>query len=80
MVYYGLALNVSSFSGDVFVNNALAGAPVEVPAYILLTFLLMIGRKPAGYISLFFCGICLIITIWLPEGKILDSDLSNDAN
>ena len=70
MVYYGLALNISTFSGDVFLNNALAGAPIEITACFITTALLYLGRKPALYLSLFFCGACLAATPWISEGEV----------
>ena len=35
LVYYGLSLNVASFAGSVYVNNAINGA-LELPAYLLV--------------------------------------------
>lgn len=60
MVYYGVSLNVSSFAGDVFINNAIAGA-VELPAYFICVPLLYWSRKKSLAITLLLAGICLFI-------------------
>uniref|UniRef100_A0A914WZV4 Major facilitator superfamily (MFS) profile domain-containing protein n=1 Tax=Plectus sambesii TaxID=2011161 RepID=A0A914WZV4_9BILA len=60
LVYYGVLLNVSSFAGDVFVNNAIAGA-VEFPACLLCVPLLSWSRKKGLAITLLLTGVCLFI-------------------
>lgn len=60
MVYYGVSLNVSSFAGDVFVNNAIAGA-VEFPGYMICVPLLYWGRKKGLASMMLLAGVCLIV-------------------
>jgi hypothetical protein len=67
MVYYGVSLNVSSFAGDVFVNNAIAGA-VEFPAYMICVPLLYWGRKKGIAAMLLLAGACLFVVPWF-NGK-----------
>ncbi len=59
MVYYGISLNVSSFSGDLFVNNALAAA-VEIPAYLVCVPLLYWGRTKALCLTLLTVAAALL--------------------
>ena len=66
-MYYALSLNVSSFAGDRFVNNAMAGA-VEIPAYFLLVPLISWGRKKATVLSFLLAGATLIAVPWVPKG------------
>ncbi len=74
LVYYGLSLNVSSFDGNRFVNNAISGF-VEVPGYFLAVILLFWARKKALCSTLLLAGLCLIIVPFIPEGnKLNESD------
>lgn len=65
MVYYGVMLNVSSWAGDVFVNNAIGGA-VEIPAYLICVPLLYWGRRNSLALMLCLAGITLFTVPWLP--------------
>lgn len=65
VVYHGLNLNVSSFAGNIFINNAISGF-IEIPAYLGAYGLLTFGRIPStfgcmllttvSFVGLFFIG------------------------
>uniref|UniRef100_A0A914VYH4 Major facilitator superfamily (MFS) profile domain-containing protein n=1 Tax=Plectus sambesii TaxID=2011161 RepID=A0A914VYH4_9BILA len=69
MVYYGISLNVQAFPGDIFAQNAIAGA-MELPGYVLAVLLLCWGRRPAVSITLVIVGCCLIAIPMLPKVSI----------
>ncbi|XP_066293689.1 organic cation transporter protein-like isoform X1 [Branchiostoma lanceolatum] len=68
IVYYGIALNITDLSGDVYTNSLIASA-VEIPAYLTLLFLQeRFGRKLPVFAYLLLTGIGLIVTAALPAG------------
>ncbi|CAJ0581436.1 unnamed protein product, partial [Mesorhabditis spiculigera] len=77
LVYYGLVIALSDqsapgrvlFSGNFFLNNAIAGA-VELPTLISCVYLMKFGRKRAQMITLVCAGLCLIIALLAVQGKV----------
>ena len=67
MVYYGISLGLDNFSGDVFINNMLLGI-VEIPAYLGMVPLLVLGRRPSLVGTLILAGISLILVGVVPWG------------
>ncbi|RWS19505.1 organic cation transporter protein-like protein, partial [Leptotrombidium deliense] len=69
-VYYGIALNIADFVGDLFVNFAIAGL-VEFPAYIILMIAFKyIGRKKLTSTAMFGCGLSLLLSVAFNYTKI----------
>ncbi|KAK7497347.1 hypothetical protein BaRGS_00011391, partial [Batillaria attramentaria] len=63
MVYYGMTLNITNLSGNVFVNFAISAA-VETLGYGLPYFFLdRLGRKPVYCASMLAAGVALIGSI-----------------
>lgn len=70
LVYYGLIIALSDqsapgrilFSGNFFVNNAIAGA-IELPTLICCVVLMKYGRKKSQIITLIGCSISLFMAI-----------------
>ncbi|KAK7485172.1 hypothetical protein BaRGS_00023582 [Batillaria attramentaria] len=63
MVYYGMTLNITNLSGDVFVNFAISAA-VETAGYACPIFILdRLGRKPVYCASILGAGIALVGSI-----------------
>jgi len=59
MVYYGLALNITTFSGDRFVNAAVSGLlefPGIISGYLLVQWM---GRPTSLTFLMGLGGICL---------------------
>ena len=75
MVYYGVSLNVSSFHGDRFINNGLAGL-AEIVGYIICVPLLYWGRRAGLCSMLLLTGVSLFIVPWLP---VKDENGDNDT-
>ncbi|XP_066293694.1 organic cation transporter protein-like [Branchiostoma lanceolatum] len=68
LVYYGIALNITDLSGDVYTNSLIASV-VEIPACLSLLFLQeRFGRKLPVFAYLLLTGIGLIVTAALPVG------------
>jgi len=64
MGYYGLALNVGSLVGDLYMNNFIGGL-VEIPAYILLLICIRVGRKWPYVILQLIGGSALVASAFL---------------
>lgn len=70
LVYYGLVIALSDqsapgralFSGNFFVNNAIAGA-IELPTLLACVFLMKFGRKRSQMITLIGAGILICIAM-----------------
>lgn len=63
VVYYGLTLNITNLSGNVFVNFALS-ATLETLAYVITLILLdRLGRKPLLTASMMLSGFACTISI-----------------
>ncbi|KAK7497348.1 hypothetical protein BaRGS_00011392 [Batillaria attramentaria] len=63
MVYYGMTLNITNLSGNVFVNFAISAA-VETLGYVLPYFFLdRLGRKPVYIVSMLAAGTALVGSI-----------------
>ena len=77
MVYYGVSLNISSFSGDKFINNGLAGL-VGIIGYIICVPLLYWGRKAGLCSMLLIAGISLFTVPWLPQKE--ENEDTSDEN
>lgn len=73
LVYYGITLNLSDqsapggkmFSGNFFVNNAVAGA-VEIPTLIACIWLVKLGRKRSQMTTLILSGLMMIGVVLSP--------------
>lgn len=73
LVYYGISLNLSDqsapggkmFSGDFFVNNAIAGA-VEIPTLLACCVILRYGRRRSQMITLILSGIMMLGVVLSP--------------
>ncbi|XP_041350867.1 organic cation transporter protein-like [Gigantopelta aegis] len=62
--YYGLSLNVSNLSGDIYVNYQI-GCAVETFGYIVIVFVMdRIGLKKCYCISMAIGGIACVLTIF----------------
>ncbi|XP_035669815.1 organic cation transporter protein-like [Branchiostoma floridae] len=67
LVYYGISLNTSALSGNVYLNFALSGF-VEIPAYLISIYLLdKFGRRLPLCILLVFGGISCIVAFFIPK-------------
>jgi OCT family organic cation transporter-like MFS transporter 4/5 len=72
LVYYGLVIALSDqsgpgrelFSGNYFVNNAVAGA-IELPTLLGCVFLLRFGRKKSQMSTLVLAGLMIIVAMML---------------
>ena len=68
--YYGLALNMGDVTGgsNIFLNFTISSL-LEIPAYTAaIVILLYFGRRMPYALSLFLCGVSLIITVAIPRG------------
>ncbi|XP_067657418.1 organic cation transporter protein-like [Haliotis asinina] len=64
IIYYGLSLNVSNLSGDVFLNFTISSA-VETAAYVMCIVLLeRTGRKKLYCASMLLGGVACIATLF----------------
>ncbi|XP_046345229.1 organic cation transporter protein-like [Haliotis rufescens] len=64
IIYYGLSLNVSNLSGDVFLNFTLSSA-VETAAYVMCIFLMeKTGRKKLYCANMLLGGVACIATLF----------------
>ncbi|XP_039248686.2 organic cation transporter protein-like [Styela clava] len=62
LVYYGLSLNISSLSGNIFINNVIGGC-MEIISYVICILAMdVIGRRLLLAIMLLSSGITLIIS------------------
>ncbi|XP_078667334.1 organic cation transporter protein-like [Branchiostoma floridae x Branchiostoma belcheri] len=67
LVYYGISLNTSALSGNVYLNFAMSGL-VEIPAYLGSIYLLnKFGRRWPLCILLVFGGISCIVAFFIPK-------------
>ena len=68
MVYYGLALNTGSLTGDAYVNASVSAA-LEFPA-ILLTHIMLrfLGRRALLSAGFVISGISLVAILAVPKG------------
>ncbi|XP_066270949.1 organic cation transporter protein-like [Branchiostoma lanceolatum] len=67
LVYYGISLNTSALSGNVYLNFALSGF-VEIPAYLISIYLLdKFGRRWPLCILLVFGGVSCIVAFFIPK-------------
>merc|ERR1719187_3128933 len=61
-------MSMTQLGGNIFVSFIL-GALIEIPGYLLCTFLIDIwGRKPFFVWCLIFTGVSCIVAAFLPEG------------
>ncbi|XP_046542550.1 organic cation transporter protein-like [Haliotis rubra] len=64
IIYYGLSLNVSNLSGDVFLNFTFSSA-VETAAYVMCIFLMeRTGRKKLYFANMILGGVACIATVF----------------
>lgn len=71
-VYYGLVLNTSTLipGGDFHINFFIGGV-VEIPAYLLTIMVLLYWGRRLPLSGMFFlCGLCYIIVVCTPGGKL----------
>ncbi|XP_066269649.1 organic cation transporter protein-like [Branchiostoma lanceolatum] len=67
LVYYGISLNTSALSGNVYLNFAMSGF-VEIPAYLISIYLLdKFGRRWPLCILLVFGGVSCIVAFFIPK-------------
>uniref|UniRef100_A0A914PC21 Sugar transporter n=1 Tax=Panagrolaimus davidi TaxID=227884 RepID=A0A914PC21_9BILA len=70
LVYYGLVIALSDqsapgrvlFSGNFFVNNAVAGA-IEIPTLFGCVYLMKFGRKRSQMITLIGAAVCILFAM-----------------
>ena len=63
MVYYGLTLNITNLSGDIFQNFAISVC-LEALAYLVPFFVLdRLGRKPVFCGSMLLAGIACVASV-----------------
>ncbi|XP_041369552.1 organic cation transporter protein-like [Gigantopelta aegis] len=64
IIYYGLGLNVSNLSGNVYLNFVISSL-VELVAYIILIFIMdKTGRKKLYLVSMLLGGIACLATVF----------------
>ena len=63
VVYYGITLNITNLSGDVFTNFAISAA-LETLAYVVTLLLLdRVGRRPLLTASMLMSGLACTATV-----------------
>jgi len=69
LVYFGISLNVTSFIGNIFANNAISGI-LDTPAAILSFYLSSYwGRKKSVCLAMLICGAALIPIPFVSSGS-----------
>ncbi|XP_070190931.1 organic cation transporter protein-like [Littorina saxatilis] len=63
LVYYGVALNITNLSGDIFVNSAITYALEGLACGIALIVLGRVGRKPVYIATLLAGGVCCVLSV-----------------
>ncbi|CAH1252185.1 SLC22A3 [Branchiostoma lanceolatum] len=67
LVYYGISLNTSALSGNMYLNFALSGL-VEIPAHLISIVLLnKFGRRWPLCLLLLFGGVACIVAFFIPK-------------
>ncbi|KAI8503342.1 hypothetical protein Bbelb_191630 [Branchiostoma belcheri] len=67
LVYYGISLNLSALSGNVYLNFAISGL-IEIPANLLPIFLLnKFGRRWPLCVLLLAGGVACIVAFFIPK-------------
>ncbi|MBN3312828.1 S22A7 protein, partial [Atractosteus spatula] len=67
LTYYGISLNITGFGLNIYLTQAIYGA-IEIPAKLLTFYCLhKIGRRQSQAWSLILTGVCIAITIALPN-------------
>jgi len=69
MVFYGIALNMGKFAGDLHVNIIIS-ALLEIPSYVLMPRIINtpLGRCGTVSVGMIFASLCLLVTVPLGEG------------
>ncbi|XP_006638487.3 solute carrier family 22 member 7-like [Lepisosteus oculatus] len=67
LTYYGISLNITGFGLNIYLTQAIYGG-IEIPAKLLTFYCLhKIGRRQSQAWSLILTGVCIAITIALPN-------------
>ena len=70
MVYFGLALNVGKLAGSTHLNLFIAGALELTKDILLYPLVRYMGRRLPTAGSMVGAGLCLLVTLAIPAGKI----------
>lgn len=68
MIYYGVSMK-TDFLGGNFYGTFIIGGFAEIPALIMLFFLMeRLGRKPLFATGYFVAALCMLSNVLLPQG------------